>query len=159
MSRKSKDTDSNTPSHQVVDFGKAREQKLEEKRRNTERLFFTQLLGIYGVTDQEKMLPIDLVDMSMEGIAFKVTEQAALPKEMKSFVVRLYFSQESYLPVNVTVQNTRPYIEEGIRYIRYGTLVDPTHSAYEAYMNFVRFLKSYSTHAHRDMGDVTLFYV
>ncbi len=154
-----KDQDSTKDS--VVDFGRAREQKMEEKRRSTERIFFTQVLGIYGVTDHEKMLPIEFIDASDDGISFKVPISAedAFPKDLKKLAVRLYFSPETYLPIELEIQNFRPHIEDGLKYTRYGASVDKSHQSYEAYQDFVRFLKSYSKHAHKDLGDVTLFYI
>ncbi len=147
--------------HEVIDFNRVREEKMEEKRRSTERIFFTQLLGIYGVTGQEKMLSIELLDASFDGIAFKIpaTAEEKIPKTLKILPIRLYFSQETYLPLEIKIQNSRPHIEDGIKYIRYGAVIDKTHGSYEAYEHFIKFMHAYSVHAHKDLGDVTLFYL
>jgi hypothetical protein len=148
--------------HQVVDFGEARAQKLDEKRRKTERIFFQKLLSVYTVVDQGKMLPIDMIEVSEEGCSFQVPFDPNHPwpkTALENIAIRLYFSQDTYIPVHLKIQNSRPYIENGARFVRFGCSVDQTLSSYPAYQQFVRFLKMYSEHAHKDSGNVTLFYL
>jgi hypothetical protein len=58
---------------QVIDFNEMRAQKLEEKRRKTERIFFKHLLSVYTVVGNGKqMAPIEIIDISEEGLAFQV---------------------------------------------------------------------------------------
>ena len=105
---------------------------------------------------------LELIDISSEGLAFQVphTEEENLPKDSsKDLSIRLYFSQDTYLPINVTIQNASPVIVEGSRYTRYGCKIDQSFASYQTYLQFVQFLKSYAEHAHKDMGDVTLFYL
>lgn len=147
---------------QVVDFNEVRTRKMEEKRRKTERIFFRQLLGIYSVVGEGGgMRPIEIVDVSEEGLAFQVQYRAGdhWPQGEKDLVIRLYFSQDTYVPVHLKVQNSRPCVEEGVRYTRYGCLVDQTVSSSEAYLGFVRFLKAYAEHAHKDTGSASFFYL
>jgi hypothetical protein len=145
----------------VVDFNEARAQKLEEKRRKTERIFFKQLLGVYSVVGTHTMCPIELVDVSEDGCSFQIpfNPEKPWPKDLAEIPIRVYFSQDSYLEVIVQIQNARPSIENGTRYTRFGCTVDKTIAAYPAYQQFVRFLKLYSEHSHKDMGDVSVFYI
>lgn len=150
-----------TKNEQVIDFNEARNQKLEEKRRKTERVFFKQLLGMYTVVDGEQMRAIDIVDISDEGLSFQVpfNPEKPWPKNLEHFQIRMYMNQDMYLPISLQIQNSRPCIENGVRYIRYGCKVDQSLQSYQAYRSFVQFLKSYAEHAHQDKGDVTLFYL
>lgn len=149
---------------QIIDFTQIREQRLEEKRRHNERVFFKQLLGIYSVVTQgsgtETMKKIDIMDVSEEGLSFQVpfNPDEAWPAETKNLTIRLYFSQDTYLPLHLKIQNSRAGIDRGVRVTRYGCIVDPTTTTYETYRQFVRFLKMYSEHSHGDRGDVTVFY-
>lgn len=145
----------------VVDFTQAREQKLEEKRRKTERIFFTHLLGVYTVTGDKRMLPIEVIDLSEDGVAFQVPFDAKhpWPSELVEFPLRLYFSQETYLEIRVRIQNSRPSIDKNQRFTRYGCAVDTETKSYPAYAQFVRFMKLYAEHAHKDLGDVSVFYL
>ncbi len=146
---------------QVVDFGEARAQRLDEKRRKTERIFFQHLLGVYSVTGNAQMRPIELIEVSEDGCSFQVPFDAAKPwpADSRELPIRLYFSQDTYIPVMLTVVNSRPSIENGTRYVRYGCTVDKTMSSYPAYQQFVKFLALYSEHAHKDKGEVSVFYL
>lgn len=146
---------------QIVDFKEARARRLEEKRRNTERILFKQMLGIYGVTGNDQMRPIELLDVSDEGLSFQTpfdpADQWAV--QLTEFPIRLYFSQDTYLAIQVTIHNVSPLIIDGLRYNRCGCSVDKSFASYETFLRFVNFLKSYCEHAHKDQGGVTLFYV
>lgn len=151
----------NTPDHQVIDLNEVRTQRLEDKRRKTERVFMNQFLGVYCMTGSNSMHQIEIVDVSDEGLGFQVPYNAekASPIVDKEFPIRLYFNQESFLQVHVTVQNQRTAIQNGTRYTRYGCAVDPTTSTFEAYQAFVKFLQIYGAVSQKDKGDVNVFFV
>lgn len=150
----------NEPSR-VIDLSEVRNQRLEEKRRKTERVFMNQFLGVYCMTGNNSMHQIEIVDVSDEGLGFQVpvNPEKASPITEKNFPIRLYFNQESFLQVHVTIQNTRPAVQNGTRYTRYGCAVDPTTSTFEAYQAFVKFLKVYGEVSQKDKGDVNVFFV
>ena len=147
--------------HEVVDFNAAREQRLEEKRRRTERIFFKNVLGIYCVTENDNARQLEFVDMSEDGCAFQIPFDAndPWPRDMTEIPVRIYMSQDTYIPLYLNVKNSRSCIDDGERYVRFGCEVDKTVSSYSAYLSFVSFLTAYSTHAHKDNGKTTLFYL
>ncbi|MFL5812197.1 MAG: PilZ domain-containing protein [Bdellovibrionia bacterium] len=157
--RSNQSGDNGTP--RVVDFNQVRTQKLEEKRRTTERIFFKHLLNVYSVVNTDQMMPIEFIDVSDDGCSFQVPydPEKPWPTTTSDIPLRVYFSQDTYLEIRVTVQNSRPSIENNRRYVRYGCTVDTTTASYAAYQQFVRFLKLYSEHAHKDMGDVSIFYL
>lgn len=151
-----------TEKRHVIDFNEARAQKLEEKRRKTERIFFQHLLSVYTVMENgRQMAAIEIIDISEDGVAFQVPFKAEKqwPASSGDIPLRLYFSQDTYLEVIARVVNSRPSIENGNRYTRYGCQVDQTTSSYPAYQQFVRFMKMYSEQAHKDMGDISVFYL
>jgi hypothetical protein len=152
---------SNNKKEHIIDFNKAREQKLEEKRRKTERIFFESLLTAYSVGANSKMHPIEIIDVSEEGCSFQIpfdptdvwlTSASELP-------IRLYFSRETYLEIYVQIQNSRQSIEKSGRFVRYGCKVDQTTKSFPAFQLFVRFLKLYAEQAHRDLGQASTFYL
>lgn len=161
MSQRTGDTNKQSGIKSVVDFTEARAQRLDEKRRKTERIFFKHLLGVYCVTGNDQMRPIELVEVSEEGCSFQVPYDAnnPWPTDMSDLPLRLYFSQDTYVPVILKIQNSRPCIDNGVRQVRFGCAVDQSVSSYPAYQQFVKFLKAYSEHAHKDKGDVTVFYL
>jgi hypothetical protein len=146
---------------QVVDFNEVRAQRLEEKRRKTERIFFKNLLSVYSVTGDATMSPVELIDVSETGCAFQVPYDAKnpWPTESSQIPLRLYFSQDTYLEIFVSITNSSPSIENNMRYVRYGCAIDSGTASYQAYQQFVRFMKLYAEQAHKDNGDVTIFYL
>jgi len=146
---------------QLVDFSAVRTQKLEEKRRKTERIFFRNLLGVYTLTGETKMRQIELVDISEEGCSFQVpfSVDTPWPTQSNDLPIRMYFSPDTYLELRVKIVNSRPYIENGDRYVRYGCLIDQSLGSYECYQQFVKFMHLYSNCSHRDLGDVSVFYL
>ncbi len=144
----------------VVDFREAREQKLELKRRATERVLFRSLLSVYCVAGHDRLRAIEVVDVSEDGIGFQVPfdSRNPWPSQGEEVPIRLYFSQDTYIEVQVKIQNSRPGIDHGNRTVRYGCTVDKTLTSYPAFLAFVGFLKAYSVHSREDHGNVSISY-
>lgn len=151
----------NTSKKQVINFTEIRSQRLQEKRKHTERIFFKNLLSVYSITDKGRPFPIELIDLSEEGCSFQIQHNVEnpWPQDTREIPVRLYFSKETFLEILVKIKNSSPSIEKGIRSIRYGCVVDTKTQSYVAYQAFVRFLKLYAEQAHKDTGKVTAFYI
>ena len=164
---KGKDTKGNTTptdgssEHIVVDFTEYRAQRLEEKRRKNERILINHFLGVYAVSGLDSLYQVELIDLSDGGCSFQVPVDANKPwtEDKKDFTIRLYFSQENFLSVPVSVQNKKTVTVNGHRFTRYGCSVDDSASTYEAYTAFVKFLKSYSAVSEKDSGNVNVFFV
>lgn len=147
--------------HSVIDFAAAREKKLEQKVRQNERVVFGNLLSVYFVDREANLHPIEMIEMSESGLSFQIHSSHAMPVSSGAddeIPVRLYFSQDTYLEIFVSIKNTRPSIENGEKYNRFGCLVDTTTQSFPAYQLFVQFLKQYAVQSHRDMGKVSAFY-
>lgn len=161
MSQRTGNTKDGSGIQQVVDFTEARQQRLEEKRRSAERVFFKHLLSVYCVVGEHQMRPIELIEVSEDGCSFQVPFDGdkPWPNEATEMPIRLYFSQDTYISLMLTIANSRPCIDQGVRYVRFGCTVDKTLSSYPAFEQFVRFLRAYSEHSHKDKGDVSVFYL
>jgi len=150
-----------TEDQQVIDFTEVREKKISEKRRKTERIFFKHLLSVYCVTGNTEMRPIELIEVSEDGCSFQVPfdPNNPWPTTTDELPLRFYFSQDTYVLVRLKIQNSRSCIDSGKRYVRYGCSIDKNISSYPVYQQFVKFLKLYSEQAHKDMGDISVFYL
>jgi hypothetical protein len=116
---------------------------------------------VYSVVADSAMCPIELIEVSEDGLSFQIPYDAdrPWPKDLKDIPIRLYFSQDTYLEIIASIENSSPSIENHARYVRFGCAVDRERSWYPAYQQFVRFLHAYSEHAHKDKGDVSIFYL
>ena len=111
---------------EVVDFVSARETKMDEKRRRTERTLFHYMMGVYSVMGGQKLAAIELIDVSEQGIAFEVPHDplTLLPVVAETVPLRLYFSQDTFLEIFVTVKNSRASVGKFGRTQRFGCEVD-----------------------------------
>jgi hypothetical protein len=161
MSQKIGNNKEVTPENRVVDFNQAREQRLEQKRRRTERILFRNLVSVYSMSEDSKPFPVDLIEVSEDGCSFQVLADAPTSSLVKKdeIPLRIYFSQDTYLEVFAKIKNSRPSIEKNRRYVRYGCEIAKNVKSYAAYQLFVQFLKQYVVHAHRDLGSASAFYL
>lgn len=145
-----------TTDGKVINLSVVREAKIEERRRKYERVLFKNILGVYCVAEKNGLKAVELVDVSAEGLSFQLPHDS---KHLSSFAAgkehafRFYFSQDSFISVPVKVQNQRPCIEEGNRFVRFGCSVDTSAQSYEAYKLFVLFLEKYAATCQQDKGD------
>lgn len=145
----------------IVDLGKVREAKTEEKRRKYERVLFKNLLGVYCVAQDEELRAVELVDVSEEGLSFQLPAHS---KNLESFtsgkecLFRFYFSEETFIPVACRITNQRPCIEGGSTYIRFGCTVDQSLQSYGTYISFVNFLTKFAQTAQIDGAKQRVFY-
>ena len=145
----------------VINLDQFRMRKSEEKKRKTERIFFNDLVGVYGLITPEKMIPIQLIDVSEGGLAIQVpypgsstSAERVWPRDSVNLTIRLYFSPESFMEVMVDVKNSTPTLEGGSKYVRYGCEVVADQKSYDAWKSFVSFLKYFSEISERDTGNI-----
>ena len=146
---------------QVINFTKAREAKIEERRRKYERTIFKHILGVYCVAEGKGLKAVELVDVSPDGLSFQLPHQSKnleILEPGNTVTFRFYFSQETFIPVAVKVQNKRDCIENGQKYLRFGCSVDDSLQSYETYKLFVMFLGKYAETSHQDSGDLKFFF-
>jgi hypothetical protein len=156
-----KETEDNNQA--VINLEQFRSRKSEEKKRKTERIFFHNLVGVYGIVQPGKMVPVGLIDVSEGGLAIQVpyptensTADRMWPRDSVNLPIRLYFSPDSFMEVIVDVKNSHPTVENGSKYMRYGCEVQTEQRAYDAWKNFVSFLRSYTDVSERDSGNISV---
>jgi hypothetical protein len=142
----------------IISLNQFRNRKQEEKKRKTERIFFHHLVGVYGMTQPGKMVPVQLADVSEEGVGILVPydSSAVWPVASEKIPVRLYFSAESFMEIVVDVKNSRPMIENGFRYTRYGCAVRDDQRTAMAWKSFVSFLRAFSEVSEKDTGNISV---
>jgi len=140
----------------IINLDNFRNRKQEEKKRKTERIFFHHLVGVYSVVRPGKMVPVDLIDVSEEGLAIQVPYQSekSWPNDTNNIPIRLYFSPESFIEVTVDIKNTHSTIEGGTRYLRYGCAIQSEQRTFHAWTQFVGFLKAFSEVSEKDTGNI-----
>ncbi len=147
----------------VLDFVEKRKENVELKRRNFERILFQNFLGAYSVIDQSGVIyPIDLVDISNEGCLFQIPWDASRDSKFEQdteISMRMYFTNESYVPVIVNVKYGREYIgRDGNTYMQYGCEFDQSLPSFTAMKSFIEFMYSFAEHSAIDKGDRKVYF-
>ncbi|MBF0207177.1 MAG: PilZ domain-containing protein [Oligoflexia bacterium] len=148
---------------EVINFVKKRNESIEQRRREFERVMFQNFLGVYSVLDDDKeqTVAIELVDISDNGCLFQIPchnpkNSASIQhlRKKSSVDLRIYFTEKSYLLIAVSVRYCKEFVDmEGITYFRFGCEFDKSSSSFEALESFIKFIYKFAEHASTDRGD------
>ena len=148
----------------LLDFVEKRKENIEQKRRTFERVLFKNFLGAYSVLDKEgSVYPIQLVDISRTGCLFEVPwnlkKENPFPKGHE-LNLRIYFTQESFIPVVVSVAHFKEVIsEDGSPMMQYGCAFDKSMPSFEALNCFIEFMHKFAEHSRVDRGDSKVYFL
>jgi hypothetical protein len=149
----------NFTNQQVVNLSSVRQELIEEKRRNYERVVFRSNFGVYTVLPDGGLYAIEVVDISEGGMQFQTSENSRLNLDTGAVIpVRFYFSTDSYITIDVKVVRSFSAIEEGRAVHRYGCLIDKSMASYAAIYHFVQFITKCAEHGHKDDTHHKVFY-
>jgi len=149
----------NTQNATVVNLNSVREEKIEEKRREFERVVFRSNFGVYATLKEGELQAIEVVDISEGGMLFQVPENSSFSLKVGKVVpVRFYISSDSYIPIDIKVVRSFTAIEGGKAMHRYGCLIDKTMTSYGAIYHLVQFITKCAEHGHKDTGGNKIFY-
>ncbi|MBF0315536.1 MAG: PilZ domain-containing protein [Oligoflexia bacterium] len=148
---------------EVINFTKKRNESIEQRRREFERVMFQSFLGVYSVIDNsgDQTIATELVDISEKGCLFQVPchnpKNSNLIQQLKNRNVvdlRLYFTEKSYLLVTVNIKYCKEFVDQdGVTYYRFGCEFDKNSTSFEAMESFIRFIYKFAEHASTDRGD------
>ncbi len=143
----------------VVSLSEVRDEKIEERRREFERVVFRSNFGAYTPVDGRGLQAIELVDISEGGILFQVAENSNYSLQQgEATSVRLYFSTEGYISIDVKVARSFIAMENGRAVHRYGCIMDKTMSSYAAFYHLVHFITKCAEHGHHDGEHHKIYY-
>ena len=146
----------------VLCFASKKKESAEQKRRNFERIVFQNFLGAYSVLDKNGVIyPVVLVDISKGGCLFQVPWDAGSDVRFETgteTTLRMYFTQESYIPIVVKVKRSEEYYDDSRRasFMRYGCEFDRSLKSFKALKSFIEFMDNFAEHSVNDKGDVRL---
>lgn len=143
----------------IVDLSSVRQEKIEEKRREYERVVFQSNFGVYAFLSDAGLNAIEIVDISEGGMQFQVPENGSLKLETSDVIpVRFYFATDHFISIDVKIVRSFTAIENGRAVHRYGALMDKTMASYSAIFHFVQFITKCAEHGHKDNSHLKVFY-
>lgn len=149
----------NTSTDGVINLTSVRQEKIEEKRREYERVVFRSNFGVFVFNESTGLDAIEIVDISEGGIQFQTPEKSHLKLQVGDVVpVRLYFATDHYISIDVKVVRSFTALENGSAVHRYGCLMDKGMASYSAIYHFVQFITKCAEHGHKDQQHLKVFY-
>jgi hypothetical protein len=148
----------------VINFEEKRQNSIEKRKRNFERVLFTEFLGSYVEVDENgTKYTVNLVDISREGCQF----QAPITPNAKSHfsggdsvTLRVYFTKDDFLPLVVNVKHAHEYIDEkGDAYMRYGGEFDTSLPSFQAFVPFIEFIYKFAEFSCIDKGESKVYFL
>jgi hypothetical protein len=147
----------------VISFDKKRKENIEKKKRSIERLMLNDFLGCSSVIDdQGTHYQVKLIDISHDGCLIQVPKKDGahhLFDEDNEITLRFYFTDSSYVPVNVTVKHHSDFQEAGKKVDRIGCQFDKTTASWEVMERFIEFLYSFAELSVIDKGDNKVYFL
>lgn len=143
----------------VINLTSVRQEKIEEKRRDYERVVFKSNFGVYTVMEQMGLHAIEIIDISEGGMQFQVPEKSAFQHKVGDVIpIRFYFATDYFLTIDVKVVRSFTAIENGQVAHRYGCLIDKSMASYSAIYHFVQFITKCAEHGHKDEAHLKVYY-
>lgn len=147
----------------VVDFVAKRNQNIENKKRQFERVALSHFLGCYSVVDDHgSIYQVNLVDISEDGCMIQIPFSKNAEKVFKSesdVTLRLYFTKDSYVTTVMKIKYSKPYIEKGQEFYRCGGQFDKSLPSYETIKAFTAFITKFAEHSCVDRGDAKVMFI
>ncbi len=150
--------------NKVLDFSAGRKKRIDKKRRQFERLVLSNFLGAQQEISKDGIThSVSLVDISRSGCRFQIywnSDRQSVLAAGSEVTLRMYFAQDSYIPVVMQVKYGREYTSpEGTTYMQYGCEFDTSTSSFEAMSAFIDFLDKYAEHSIQDQGSRKVWYL
>ncbi len=143
----------------VVQISEKRKEKQDEFRRHYERVLFRRILGCYTFIEKLGLKGVEIVDISKSGCSFRWPESEGCFTDGEEIDFRFYFSQNTYIPMKLTVRRVSKLSEDGRSYWVHGCSFDTHLSTYAAIEKMVDFIQAYSQTAKEDRGEAQIWHL
>tara|TARA_Y100001001_G_C7848675_1_gene253280 strand:- start:31 stop:486 length:456 start_codon:yes stop_codon:yes gene_type:complete len=148
----------------VIDFQQKRKDSIEKRKRNFERVLFSEFLGSYAEIDENgtKYL-VTMVDISQEGCLFQVPfhkDAQTHFKQKDDVTVRIYFTKDDFLPLVVNLKHINEYVDEkGDAFLRFGGEFDKSLPSFKAFQPFIDFIYKFAEFSCIDKGESKVYFL
>lgn len=137
---------------EVVDMTEARQQIINNERRDVKRTILTEFIGAFAVLPERGLMRLSLYDISDRGISFDLELTEGRFLEGEEVAMRVYLNHKTYFPFIVKITYSRPMEQEGI--IRHGANFTAGTINDVALHHFVKFIENVSASLKTDDGDI-----
>ncbi len=149
--------------NKILNFTQKRNESIEKKRRDFERVIFQRILGAYSeLNSNGTIYSIDLIDISLNGCLFQIPSSENKSNYLKigeELTIRMYFSEKRYISVIVEIKYMKEIIDNDGSKAQYGCEFDKSMPSFEAIKHFINFLYAFAEHSSYDQGDSEVFFL
>jgi hypothetical protein len=148
----------------VIDFQAKRAASIEKRKRNFERVLFSEFLGSYAeIDDNGTKYGVDMIDISREGCLFQIPFSENSKKHFdktNEVTVRIYFTKDDFLPLVVNFKHCKEYVsEKGDAYLRFGGEFDKSMPSFQAFEPFIEFIYKFAEFSCIDKGESKVYFL
>jgi len=148
---------------QIIDFKKKRAENIEKKKRQFERVLFSEFVGCYTVIDGDNgLFSIQVVDVSQTGCQLQVEVQENVEKVFKTgkeLAIRFYFTKKTFLSAQVKVMRVTKDEVGGAKVLKLGCEFDQAMPGYQAIRAMVSFFYQYAEHSQLEGAANRVFFL
>ena len=142
----------------VVNLNERRNEMVEKRRREFERIVFDNFLGVYTLLDEtHQLIPIKMVNISESGCMFQIPTDSKFLAKFKrdhQLDIRFYFTKEFYLLVNVRIKYSKEFSDmDQVNYRRFGCEFDKKSKSFDAFALFINFMQKFAEQAISDKNE------
>lgn len=142
----------NADNQAVLDMTERRQEVLKEERRLVRRTILSEFIGAYAVIPEQGLAKVSIYDISEQGMALDLDASLGHFREGEEVALRIYLSQDTFMPFIARVYNHRHITEEAVH--RHGVAFVKDSINNDALSHFIQFLESVSASLKTDRGDV-----
>lgn len=148
----------------VIDFQAKREASIEKRKRNFERVLFSEFLGSYAEIDENgTKYDVQMIDISREGCLFQIPFSEGSKKHFDAInevTVRVYFTKDDFLPIVVKFKHCTEYVDEkGNAWLRFGGEFDKSMPSFQAFEPFIEFIYKFAEFSCIDKGESKVYFL
>lgn len=148
----------------VIDFEAKRQDSIAKRKRNFERVIFSEFLGSYAEIDESgSKHPINFVDLSYDGCLFQIPTNSFSSHQFTTgsdLTIRVYFTKDDFLPIVVNIKHASEYIDEkGDAFMRYGGEFDKSLPSFQAFEPFISFIYKFAEFSCMDKGESKVYFL
>ena len=106
---------------------------------------------------------VHMLDLSKTGCLFQVPQSENLQEHFKvdmSLTVRVYFTKEDFLPLEVQIKHGSEYIDHrGDCYVRFGGEFNRDLPSFEAFKHFIQFMYKFAEFSCIEKGESEVYFL
>lgn len=148
---------------QIIDFKKKRAENIEKKKRQFERVLFSEFVQCYTVIPgTEKIFSVQVIDVSQTGCLLQVEIQENIEKLFKinkELDIRFYFTKKSFLTSRIDVKRLIKEEVGGKKVYKVGCEFDQKTPSYQAIRAMVSFFYQYAEYSQTESSQNRVFFL